>query len=85
MPTGKPLNRDTIFVLKNGTAVVDWDENIVQDLFTGDFFRCKKSEISHVIRDDELEILRRAGRVESYDSRHVYVYTLPEPPRRMID
>ena len=85
MPIGKPFNRHLIYVLNNGTPVLEWDEDLAQDLLTGDFIHCTRSDLSHSIRDDELDILVRAGRVERFNEREVYIYALPEPPRRTLD
>lgn len=85
MPTGVPINRQWIYVLKNGTFVVEWGEDLAQDLWSGDFLHPIRSEYSHPIRDDELELLKRAGRVESYDAQRVFVFSLPEPPRRTME
>jgi hypothetical protein len=85
MPTGMPISRQWIFILKDGTPIVEWEDGLVQDLLTGKFVHSAQGDYSHPIRDDELEMLRRAGRVDSFDARQVYVYSLPEPPRRMLD
>jgi hypothetical protein len=85
MPIGKSFNRHLIYMLSNGTPVLEWSEDLAQDLFTGEFIQCSKADLSHVIRDDELDILVRAGRVERYNDREVYIYALPEPPRRTLD
>lgn len=85
MPSGVPIDRQWVFVLEDGRPVVDWGDELVQDLLRGEFFSSEESKISHPIRDDELEILQRAGRVERYNSRHIFIYTLPERPRPTIE
>jgi hypothetical protein len=85
MATGKPINRQWIYTLKDGTMVVEWEEDLVQDLLSGDFLRPSENDFSHPIRDDELSMLLRAGRVDRFDTREVYVNSLPEHPRRMLD
>jgi hypothetical protein len=85
MTTGKPINRQWIYILKDGTSVVEWEEDLVQDLLSGDFLHPSRSEFSHPIRDDELNILLRAGRIDRYDAREVYLNSLPEQMRRMLD
>lgn len=80
-----PISRQWIFILKDGTPVVEWEDGLVQDLLTGQFVHSAQGDYSHPIRDDELEMLRRAGRVDYFDARQVYIYSLPEPPRRMLD
>lgn len=85
MPSGVPIDRQWVFVLEDGRPVVDWGDELVQDLLRGEFFSSKECKISHPIRDDELEILQRAGRVERFNSRHIFIYTLPERPRPTIE
>ena len=85
MPSGVPIDRQWIFVLDDGRPVVDWGDDLVQDLFSGDFLESNRKDAGHPIRDDELEMLKRAGRVERFDARHVYVFSLPERPRPTIE
>ena len=85
MPSGLPIDRQWVFVLEDGRPVVDWGDELVQDLLRGEFFSSEESKISHPIRDDELEILQRAGRIERFNSRHIFIYTLPERPRPTIE
>jgi hypothetical protein len=85
MSLGKPVSRHWIVVLENGNAVIDWGDGLFQDIMSGDFVQVNDEDISHPILDDELETLKRAGRVETYDSQNVYIFSMPEPPRRTID
>jgi hypothetical protein len=85
MPGGTPVSRHWVVMLKDGNAAVDWGDNLFQDIMSGDFMHCDEEDISHDILDDELEILKRAGRVDSYDAQFVYLYSMPEPPRRTIE
>lgn len=85
MPTGNPVPRDLIFVLKSGEIVFDWGDGRVQDIMTGKFLRFKERDFGRAILDTDLEMLRNMGRVEAFDVRLVYLRPLPDPPRRMID
>ena len=85
MPSGLPIDRQWVFVLDDGRPVVDWGDDLVQDLVSGDFLESNLKDPGHPIRDDELDMLKRAGRIERYDSRNVYIYTLPERPRPTIE
>jgi hypothetical protein len=85
MPSGVPIDRQWVYVLEDGRPVIDWGDDLVQDLHSGDFFTSEKSEYSHPIRDDELEMLKRANRVEKFDTRHIYIFSLPERPRPTIE
>lgn len=86
MPSGTPLNRHWVVILRDGIPVYDWGDGLAQDLYTGDFLNFDGVvDYSHGITDAELDQLVRVGRVNTYDSQTVYVYSLPEPPRQTID
>jgi hypothetical protein len=78
--SGTPLSRHWILVLKDGRTVVDWGNDRFQDILTGEFITCLESEISHTAQDDDLQTLKKAGLVYRFDTTHIYVATLPEPP-----
>lgn len=83
--TGSPISRQWIYMLTNGSPVIDWGDGKVQDMYSGDFLPFEERDYSHSITDRELDVLRNAGRVASYDTKNVFVNSLPEPPRDMID
>jgi hypothetical protein len=85
MPGGTPIPRGLVFVLVSGETVVDWGDGRVQDIETGSFIEFKESDFGRSIADSDLERLRNAGRVASFDARMVFLLPLPEPPRRTID
>jgi hypothetical protein len=82
MSSGIAIRREIIIVLDDGTPLLDWDQGVGIDLFRGEFIRYSGMPYSHPIQDDELETLRRAGRVISFDSQEVIFSTLPEVPSR---
>jgi hypothetical protein len=85
MPSGVPIDRQWVYVLEDGRPVIDWGDDLLQDLLSGDFLNSDRGDDGHPIRDDELEMLTRAGRIERFDSRHVYIFALPERPRPTIE
>jgi hypothetical protein len=85
MPGGVPIDRQWIYVLLDGRTVLDWGNGLVQDLVNGDFITYSKETFSHPIQDDDLEMLKRAGRIERFDDRQVYVYSLPERPQPTLE
>jgi hypothetical protein len=85
MPGGVPIDRQWIYVLLDGRTVLDWGNGLVQDLVNGDFITYSKETFSHPIQDDDLEMLKRAGRIERFDERQVYVYSLPERPQPTLE
>jgi hypothetical protein len=85
MPAGTPVQRHWVVVLGNGSIVVDWGDGLFQDVYSGDFLQASESDFSRPVKNDELEMLRRAGRVDRYDSQQVWLINLPERPTRSID
>ena len=85
MPNGTPINRQWIFVTRDGIVAIDWGNGYAQDIATGDFFPYSEAIYSHPADDTDLELLVRMGRVEKYDKRMAYVYALPERPQRTLD
>jgi hypothetical protein len=83
MTSGTPVNRDWVYVLQDGTIVIEWEEGTLQDVQTGDFLR--QGAFGHPVQDNELERLRLNGRIEKFDARMVYLRALPEFKRKTID
>ncbi len=85
MPTGIPFNRQYVLVFEDGRVVLDWGEGLLQELETGNFFSSTENQISRSIMDEELEWLKRVGRVEAYNRLQVFFLNLPERPVKTID
>ncbi|MEK6255763.1 MAG: hypothetical protein N2C13_00420 [Chloroflexota bacterium] len=83
--SGTPIIRQWIYMMNDGSPVIDWGDGKVQDMYTGDFMPFEERDYSHGITDRELDVLKNAGRVASYDANNVFVNSLPEPPREMIE
>jgi hypothetical protein len=85
MSGGTPINRQWILILKDGLVVIDWGDNLYQDVRSGDFVQVIESDISHHILNEELDWLMRIGRVSSYTAVTVWFPSLPERPQRTIE
>ncbi len=85
MPTGIPFNRQYVLVFEDGRVVLDWGEGLLQELETGIFFSSAENQVSRSIMDEELEWLKRVGRVEAYNRLQVFFLNLPERPVKTID
>jgi hypothetical protein len=85
MPSGVHIDRQWVYVLEDGRPVIDWGDDLLQDILSGDFINSNRGDDGHPIRDDELEMLQRAGRVERFDARQVFIFALPERPRPTIE
>lgn len=80
MPEGMAVSRSLVFVTKKGIALLDWGDGRGVDLTRGEFVPFRESDYSHPIQDDELETLRRLGRISGYDRHMVYITSVPDPP-----
>jgi hypothetical protein len=85
MSKGLPVSRGLVFFLNTGEIVVDWGDGRVQDIMTGEFMPFEERNYGGAITDSDLELLKKNGRVVSFDSRTVYLGPLPEPPRSTLE
>lgn len=85
MAGGTIITRTWIVTLTNGSFVIDWGDDLFQDIQTGEFMTLTEAEISHPITNDELEWLKRIGRIDEYTTRKVSILSLPERPQKTID
>lgn len=79
--SGSPVPRRNVFILADGSFVVQWDEGRVQELLSGRYRKYDDGDFGHAITNYELNQLKAAGRVEHYDQRYVWLYALPETSR----
>ncbi len=79
--SGSAVPRHYVFVLADGTYVVQWAETRVQDLLSGDFIPFTYDDFGHAVTDGELLKLKGAGRVEHYTRRYIWLFPLPERGR----
>ncbi|NPV68983.1 MAG: response regulator [Anaerolineae bacterium] len=78
---GAPIARHLVFILRDGTFVVQWDADRVQDLLSGRLLPFQDSDYGHPVSDADLERLREAGRVSHFDRAYVWLHALPEQQR----
>ncbi len=79
--SGSPVPRHTVFILADGSFVVHWDTNRVQDLLSGYYRKYDDKDFGHTITDYELNQLKAAGLVEHYNNQFVWLFALPEQGR----
>jgi CheY-like chemotaxis protein len=79
--SGSAVQRHLIFVLGDGQAVVQWDDNHVQELLSGRYRTFTQADFGHPITDYELNQLKAAGRVEQFNRIYVWLFALPEQNR----
>ena len=81
------IPRNRIFVLADGTFVVQWEENRVQELLNGRYRNYDDTQFGNAITDFELNQLVRSKVVEHYDEELVALSSLsnimPETPSRV--
>lgn len=87
--SGSAVSRYRVFVLADGTSVVQWDDKRVQELLSGRYRHYEHArDFGHAITDYELNTLKASGRVEHYTPKFVWLYALPERgryARRVLD
>jgi hypothetical protein len=72
-----PVPRTRIFVLDDGTFVVQWEEKRVQALVNGRYYPYDGQRFGNAISDWELNQLKSSGVVDNYDEELVYLSPLP--------
>ncbi len=79
---GSAITRHQVFTLSDGSYVVQWDDNRVQELLSGQYRPFDHArDFGHAITDYELKQLRVSGRVEHYNHKYVWLLPLPEGGR----
>lgn len=72
------IPRYRLLVLIDGTFVVHWGDNDVQELETGQYRVFEDTDLGSPVNDYELSQLKKAGLVDSYDAESVWLCSLPE-------
>lgn len=85
MPSGIPVNRQWVVVMRDGRVSIEWREGEYQDALSGEVYSASPAEISHPVSNEDLDRLKRAGRVEEFNERMVYFLGLTEVPRKTLD
>lgn len=78
---GSPVPRHLIFVLKDGSYVIQWDNDQVQDLLTGEARPFRNVDYGQAVQDSDLKYLSDAGIVAHYDLAYVWLYAIPDEAR----
>ncbi len=78
---GSAVPRHQVFVLDDGSFVVQWTDASVQDLLTGKYRDYKPVDFGHRVANDELERLKDGSVIEDFDHAYVWIYALPEQQR----
>ncbi len=78
---GAAVPRHQVFLLTDGSFVVQWTDASVQNLLTGQYRDYKPVDFGHRVMDDELERLKAGSVIEDFDQVYVWIYALPEQQR----
>lgn len=79
--SGSAVPRHLVFILNDGSFIVQWDETRVQELISGRYRQYTPQDFGHAITDYELNQLKAAGRVEHFNKYYVWLFALPEQNR----
>ena len=76
MPDGVPVSRQFILITVKGNCVVDWGNNVYQDIYTGERIELAENEYTYSVKDIELMMLKQYGIINDFDHVTVYVYPM---------
>jgi len=78
--------RYQIFTLTNGAFVVQWQDNTVQELLTGQYRAFDPfTDYGYPVSDYELSQLRETGYIEQFDHSHVWLQVMPPIENNLLD
>jgi hypothetical protein len=63
-------------VTQKGNFVVDWGNNIYQDVYSGKKIVLDEGEFTYMVTENELMMLKQNGVICDYDKLTVYVYPM---------
>ena len=85
MAGGIPVDRHWVLILQNGTVLIDWGENLYQDVDTGEFLELESEPVAHTAQEEMLKILQQRNIIADWDDRVAYFNYLPERPQNFIE
>ncbi|MDX9851704.1 MAG: hypothetical protein RBT01_14440 [Anaerolineaceae bacterium] len=78
MPDGVPVSRQFVLITQKGNCVVDWGNNVYQDIYTGEKIILADNEFTYSVKEIELMMLKQYGIINDFDQVTVYVYPMSD-------
>jgi hypothetical protein len=78
MPDGVPVSRQFVLITQKGNCVVDWGNNVYQDIYTGEKIILAENEFTYSVKEIELMMLKQYGIINDFDQVTVYVYPMSD-------
>ena len=78
MPDGVPVSRQFVLITQKGNCVVDWGNNVYQDIYTGEKIILAENEFTYSVKEIELMMLKQYGIINDFDQHTVYVYPMSD-------
>lgn len=78
MPDGMPIARQFFLVTKKGNFVVDWGNNVYQDIYSSEKMELEENEFTYMAKDSDLMILKQNGVISDFDKNTVYLYPMED-------
>ena len=76
MPEGVPVSRQFFLVTQKGNFVVDWGNNVYQDVYSGEKVELEETDFTYTVKDDELMMLKQNKVICDFDQYTVFIYPL---------
>ena len=78
MPDGMPISRQFFLVTQKGNFVVDWGDNVYQDIYTSEKIELEENEFTYTAKDSELMMLKQNGVICDFDKHTVFLYPMED-------
>jgi len=78
MPDGVPISRQFFLVTQKGNFVIDWGNNVYQDIYTSEKIEIEENEFTYVAKDSELMMLKQNGVIWDFDQFTVYIFPMED-------
>jgi hypothetical protein len=78
MPEGVPLSRQFFLVTQKGNFVVDWGNNVYQDVYSGEKIELEETDFTYMVTENELMMLKQNGVICDFNLHTVFIYPMKD-------
>ena len=82
MNEGIPIQRQFVLVSNQGNIVIDWGNQLYQDVFSGEYLCFKENQLLNPIQEPDLLWLKNAGIILGFNVQQVYFSNLPQSVKK---
>jgi hypothetical protein len=82
MNEGIAIQRQFVLVSNQGNIVIDWGNQLYQDVFSGAYLSFKPDQLLNPVQEPDLLWLKNSGIILSFNVQFVYFTNLPAAPQK---